>query len=179
MPAYLAPGRPRPGKGLGDLFLSQLTVTDDRGHRSQAGIPAGPVEVRELVLLVPHTLQNAPASGSAYLPGRRIAARRDRWTSGGRKQETYVVGKSMIQRNSPRLVRSSTGHAEDRRAPWNRISMISERPGVHLRRTGQPRPIAPSRRLSRIRIKIEKNVGMPHWKCRSPLLKLVIESSLE
>src|ERR1700756_4599065 len=57
MPAHLAPGHPRPGKGLGDLFLSQFTVTGDRGHRSQAGIPAGPVEVCELVLFVPHTLQ--------------------------------------------------------------------------------------------------------------------------
>jgi hypothetical protein len=45
----------RPGKSLGDQFLSQLGVADDRGHRSQAGILAGPVEVRELVLLVPHT----------------------------------------------------------------------------------------------------------------------------
>jgi hypothetical protein len=34
-----------------------VAITGDRGHRCQAGILAGPVELRELLLLVPHTLQ--------------------------------------------------------------------------------------------------------------------------
>jgi hypothetical protein len=54
--------------GLGDLFLSQLAVTDDRGYRPQAGIPAGPVELRELVLLVPHTLQTRQPAPSPVMP---------------------------------------------------------------------------------------------------------------
>ena len=56
VPTVTRAGRPRPGEGLSDLLLRQLAVTDDRGHRAQARIPAGQVEVRELVLFVPHTL---------------------------------------------------------------------------------------------------------------------------
>ena len=46
MPKKLEPMHP--GEVLREEFLGQLTVADDRGHRSQAGISAGPVEVASL-----------------------------------------------------------------------------------------------------------------------------------
>ena len=62
---------------------------------------------------------------------------------------------------------------------WNRISMIFPNgPGRTSAGPASRVPMVPIRRINRARITID-NASVSNRKCRSPLLELVIENSLE
>ena len=80
-----SPRRPGFGERLGDLVFGQLRAADDCHHRPQAGLPAGPEELRELRLLVAHTPLTPPPRSAylraEYLPGTRTRSSADSLTS--------------------------------------------------------------------------------------------------
>src|SRR5215470_4944471 len=67
MAADLPPRHPGLGERLRHLVFGRLRAADDRHHRAQAGLPAGPEELRELRLLVAHNPLTLTARRSAYL----------------------------------------------------------------------------------------------------------------
>src|SRR6516225_12120855 len=67
MAADLPPRHPGLGERLRHLVFGRLRAADDRYHRAQAGLPAGPEELRELRLLVAHNPLTPTARRSAYL----------------------------------------------------------------------------------------------------------------